>query len=250
MSIRIAHKFISKNIVNLSADINTVKEAYIQQIMYNPNYDYDGADLLSILRHDKKYLLEYIKYLFAQNERYMSYEAKNLSVVWLVEDIEDVLNVVFDFIAENENYTGILDHFCNYFFSEIKETENIKRSNKFIKDYICHNYTDVKKMNMITDVLRHTKNDLFEEAYIHFLELTQDIELYTQIRWCGSGGTGSMCKSVGEKMDIEWHNVLEITKKVDLGIKLIPIKKYIYDQIEGAMNYAEDEKRRRFLDRF
>jgi len=250
LSIRITHNYFSQNIAYLSADINTVKEAYIQQDMYAPHYDYSGTALLSILGNDKNFLLEYIKHLYELRERHPSYENKRLSVVWLVEGIEEVLTDVFDFIAEKEIYMGILDHFCNSFFTEIKEEESRIRSNKFINDYILDNYTDVEKMNMIVDVLRHTKDDLFEEAYIRFLELTQDIDIYSRIWWIGNGESGIGDESIGEKIAMKWRNVLEITNKVDLGIKLIPIKKYINDQIEYAMDYAEKEKRRRFLAKF
>lgn len=250
LSIRITHNYFSQNSAYLSNDINTVKEAYMQQNIYDPHYDYDGTELLSILKIDKSFLLEYIKYLYEQKDKHRSYEYKSLAIVWLVEDIEDVLTDVFDFISEKEIYMGILDHFCNSFFTDIKKEENIKRSNKFIVNYIDNNFTAINKMNMIVDVLRHSKTDFFEEAYIHYLELTQDVNIYSKIWWTGNGESGTGYESIGEKMALKWRNVLEITNKVDLGIKLIPIKKYINDQIEDAMDYAENEKRRRFLDKF
>ncbi|MBA4317813.1 MAG: hypothetical protein C0412_05385, partial [Flavobacterium sp.] len=250
LSIRITPNYFSQNKAYLSTDIITVKEAYILQDKYDQHYDYGGTELLSILRIDKGFLLEYIDSLYEQKDRHRSYEHKRLSVVWLVEGIEDVLAEVFDSIAEKEIYTGILDHLCNSFFSDIKKDENIKRSNKFITEYIDANYTDIKKMNMIVDALRHTKRDFFEEAYIHFLELTQDINIYSKIWWIGNGESATGYESIGEKMALKWRNVLEITNKLDLGIKIIPIKKYINDQIENSMDYAENEKRRRFLDKF
>jgi len=250
LSIRITHNYFSQNIAYLSTDLDTVKEAYMQQELYDQHYDYGGTELLAILRNDKIFLLEYIKSLYKQKERHRSHEHKSLSIVWLVEDIECVLTDVFNFISENEIYMGILDHFCNSFFREIKKEENIKRSNEFIIAYISKNYTDVNKMNMIVDVLRYTKNDLFEEAYIHYLKLSQDVNIYLKICWTGNGESGTGYESIGEKMAMKWRNILEITNKVDLGIKLIPIKKYINDRIEDAMDYAENEKRRRFLNEY
>ena len=250
LSIRITHNYFSQNSAYLSNDINTVKEVYMQQNKYDPHYDYDGIELLSILKIDKSFLLEYIKYLYEQKDKHMPYEYKSFAIVWLVENIEDVLIDVFDFISENEIYTGILEHFCNSFFTDIKKEENIKRSNRFIIDYINDNFTDIKKMNMIVDVLRHTKIDFFEEAYIHYLKLTQDVSIYSKIWWIGNGESGTGYESIGEKMALKWRNILEITNKVDLGIKLIPIKKYINDRIEDAMDYVENEKRIRFLDKF
>ena len=250
LSIRITHNFFSKHSEYLKNDFETVKEAYIQQERFDSHYDYGGSELLSILRIDKNFLLEYIEYLYAQKDRHRSYEHKSFSVVWLVEDIQDVLFKVFDFIAAKEIYMGILDHFCNSFFSGIKKEENIKKSNEFIIDYINANYNDLIRMNMIVDILRHTKSDFFEEAYIHFLKLTQDVNIYSKIWWIGNGGSTTGNESLGDRMALNWRRILDITNRLDLGIKLIPIKKYINDEIEAALNYAEGEKRRRFLDKF
>lgn len=250
LSIRIPHNFFSQHIEYLKNDFKTVKEAYIQQDEYDPHYDYGGKELLSLLKNDKNFLLEYIEHLYELKDRHRSYEYKSLSVVWLVDSIQDVLFRVFDFIAEKEIYLGILDHFCNSFFFEIKKDENKIKSNFFITTYIDKNYQDLIKMNMIVDVLRHTKKDFFEDAYLHFLQLTQDVNLYSKIWWIGNGRSTTGNESLGEKMALNWRRVLEITNKLDLGIKLIPIKKYINDEIESALNYAEGEKRRRFLDRF
>ncbi|GJQ60958.1 MAG: hypothetical protein SCALA702_00110 [Melioribacteraceae bacterium] len=250
ISIRFTHNFFSKHISYLKTDIKTVKKAYIQQENYDPHYDYGGTELLAILRIDKNFLLEYVDHLYKQKERHRSFEHKNLSVVWLVKDIQKVLTKVLDLIAEREIYLGILDHFCNSFFLEIKKEENIKRSNEFIIGYINANYNDIKKMNMIVDVLRHTKSDFFEEAYSHYLILTQDVIRYSKILWIGNGGSTTGNESLGEKMTLKWRRILEITNKLDLGMKLIPIKKFINDEIEEAIRYSEWEKRRRFLDKF
>ncbi len=250
LSIRITHNFFSKHIAYLKKDIKTVKKAYIQQNNFDPHYDYGGAELLSILKIDKNFLIEYVEHLYEQKDRHRSFEHKSLSVVWLVEDIREVLSKIFDIIAEKEIYMGILDHFCNSFFFEIKKVENIKESNEFLIGYINKNYNDIKKMNMIVDILRHTKSDFFEEAYLHYLKLTQDVKIYSKIWWIGNGGSTTGNESLGEKMALKWRRILEITNKLDLGMKLIPIKKYINEEIEEAIRYSEWEKRRRFLDKF
>lgn len=248
--IRIPHNFFSKHTEYLKNDINTVKKAYLQQEIYDAHYDYGGSELLSIMKIDKNFLMEYVEHLYKQKDRHRSYEYKSLSVVWLVENIQDALFEVFDFIAEKETYMGILDHFCNSFFFEITKEENIKKSNEFIIRYINKNYNNLKKMNMIVDVLRHTKSDFFEEAYLHYLTLTQDVKIYSKIWWIGNGGSTTGNESLGDKMALNWRRILNITNKLDLGIKLIPIKKYINDEIEEAIRYSEWERRRRFLDKF
>ena len=249
LSIRISPNFFSQNCEYLKKDLKTVKKAYIQQNEFN-HYDYSGSELLSILKNDKSFIMEYVEYLYSSKNRHRSYENKNLAVVWLVDNIQDELFKVFDFIAEKEIYMGILDHFCNSFFLEIKREETIIKSNEFIINYINANYNNLKKMNMIVDVLRHTKLEFFEQAYLHFLKLGQEVSLFSQIFWIGNGGTTNGNESLGERMAFEWREIMKLTDKLDLGIKLIPIKKFIHDEIESALRFAEEEKRRRFFDKF
>ncbi len=46
----------------------------------------------------------------------------------------------------------------------------------------------------------------------------------------------------------DWRNILSIVEKSDLGIKLIPIKKYLNSQIENALRYADWERKRKFIE--
>ena len=46
----------------------------------------------------------------------------------------------------------------------------------------------------------------------------------------------------------DWRNILSIVEKSDLGIKLIPIKKYLNSQIENALRYADWEIKRKFIE--
>lgn len=248
--ISIPHNFLSENINYLKNDLTLIKQLYLQEDMRNSHFDYDGKEFLEVLRLDNNFLFEFVKHIYAKEGRLRSYEHRILSVVWLIDSIEDLLIDVFDFIAEKETYLGILEHFCNAFFYEIKREENKIKSDRFIINYIDKNFKDKTKMNMIADVLRHTKKDLFEEAYLYYLKLNQDVELYEKIYWLETGGSTTGDESLGERMAMNWRRILEITNKLDLGIKLIPIKKYINDRIEFAWNYAEDEKRRRFIERF
>jgi hypothetical protein len=248
ISIRMTHNFFNKYYDYLKNDITTVKEAYIQQAEFDPHYDYGGTELLSILKIDRNFITEYIEYLYLQKERHQVYEYKNLSVVWRLDGAEDVFTHLFNFIADNENSMVTLEHFCNSFFYEISTDEIKIKTDQFILNYIKINYNNIKRMNMIADVLRHTKVELFEEACLYFLKLTQDIDIYKKISWIGSGESATGNESIGEKMALKWRRILEITNKLDLGLKLIPIKKYINDEIEDAMKYAEHEKKRRFSD--
>ena len=79
--------------------------------------------------------------------------------------------------------------------------------------------------------------------------LTQEIDLFSKIWWRGNGGT-VVCGDVnlGDLEASDWRNILSIVEKSDLGIKLIPIKKYLNSQIENALRYADWERKRKFIE--
>ena len=250
IDIQITRNFFSEYMEYIKSDIRLVKEAYIQQDELQQSYDYGGKDLLAILKIDKNFIMENIEHLISTDERHRSHDYKSFSVVWLLDNIEEDLIKVFDYIADNETYLGILDHFCNSFFFQISKEESKNKSDQFVINYIDANYNNTKRMNMIVDVLRHTKKDLFKEAFLHFLNLTQDEKLFSQIWWIGNGGSTTGNESLGERMAGDWRQILNLTNKSNLGIKIIPIKKYINYEIEAALDYAENERMRRFLERF
>lgn len=48
----------------------------------------------------------------------------------------------------------------------------------------------------------------------------------------------------------DWMNIRSIVEMSKLGIKLIPIKKYLNERIEESRRSGDEERKRRFLDPF
>ncbi len=72
--------------------------------------------------------------------------------------------------------------------------------------------------------------------------------MFSKIWWRGNGVSG------GDEIlaDIEaadWRNILSTIEKSDMGIRLLPIKQYVNQQIEFCLRSADRERQRRFLER-
>ena len=74
--------------------------------------------------------------------------------------------------------------------------------------------------------------------------------MFSRIYWRGNGGSGSGNVNLGDIEAADWRNILSIVEKSTIGIKLIPIKKYINEKIEHSLRYADWERQRRFLERY
>jgi hypothetical protein len=240
--------FFSKHFENLGDDIELIKKAYIQQNLIQNHFDYEGKGLIEIMKIDRNFLKEFVESLYSATDRYsLGGDHSDMSYVWNIENIEETLIQVFDLIIEKDIYFGILEHYCNVFFRNPKEEEKKKRADNFIRQYVIDNNHDYKKMQIIVDLIRHSRKELFEEIFLLFISLNQNREIFGRLMWRGNGGTYSGDVIIGDIQAAEWRNLLEIAKKSDLGIKLIPIKNFINDQIESCLKSGDWERQRKFL---
>jgi len=159
------------------------------------------------------------------------------------------LKDIFDLVINKGLYLGILKHFCNVFFSPIPE-EFLWRAKAFLIEYVRENHSDYKKMNAVIDIARHSMKDIFNEILLLYVSLNQDAEIFSKILWRGNGGTYSGDVIIGDIEAAEWRNILSLLEKSDVGIKLIPIKKYLNERVESALKSGDWERKRRFLARY
>ena len=239
--------FFSTHFEQLGDDIELIKKAYIQQDKIQNHFDYEGKGLVNILNRDTEFLLEYVKGLYAEVKFGLSGYYKNLGVVWQVQNIESTMSDVIDFVISREPYFGISDHFCNTFFKGVRDAEK-EKAKEFIINYTKKNFGSPEKMNIVIDIVRHSFKEIYEDIILLFLSLTQDVNLFSKVWWRGNGtsGTGNVILADIEAAD--WKNILFIVEKSDVGIKLIPIKKYLNTQIESCLRSGDWERQRRFLE--
>ena len=105
-------------------------------------------------------------------------------------------------------------------------------------------------MNVIVDITRHSMKDMFEEILLLFLSLNQDRETFSKIWWRGNGASGSGNVILADIEMADWRNILSIVEKSEIGIKLIPIKTYLSEQIEYCLKIGDLERQRRFVERY
>lgn len=240
--------FFDKYFHYLGDDITIVKTAYIQQRNFEKHYDYDGKGFLKILHKDPKFLIEFIDDFVTTHNSDSWYNRQDLSFVWEVIGIEQELEIVFDKIIDKDKFYGIGEHFCNSFFTNLPQ-EFRDRADQFLLNYLESNYTTASKVNAIVDIVRRSRKELYENVVLKFIELTQDVTLFNTIWWRGNGGSYSGNVIIGDIEASEWRNVLSIVEKSQLGVKLLPIKKYINDKIQLSLMHGDWERKRRFLER-
>ncbi|SME73858.1 NB-ARC domain protein [Bacillus cereus] len=230
----------------LGDDIGIIKEAYLQQNKLSNHFDYDGKGLLNILKTNPSFLVDFVNTLYNVADGRFEKEKVNLSCIWEIENIENQLIRVFDEVIEKEFYLGILEHFCNNFFRDLKDTHQLK-ADRFLLSYVKSNYNNQVKMNVVVDIVRNSRTELLEKVLLSYLSLNQSREAFSKIYWIKNGGVYSADVIFGDVEAAEWRTILSIVEKATLGIKLIPIKRYLAEKIENCLKSGEYERKRRFL---
>jgi DNA polymerase III delta prime subunit len=241
--------FFDNHFDDLNDDFELTKKSYIQQDKLQTSFDYEQKGLLKIISKDSDFLIEYVKSLISDSNFSLYSDIKNLEVVWTLVNAEEIITEVIDLFIKEDYYSGVSDHFCNSFFWNLPEPHN-SRANKFIEKYIIDNNNDYKKMQVIVDIIRHSRKELFEKIFLLYISLNQNEKDFRYLSWRGNGTSGSGDVILADIEAADWRRILSITEKSELGIKLFPIKKYLNEQIEYCLRRGDRERQERFLSRY
>jgi hypothetical protein len=239
---------IEEHFDDLGNDIDLIKKLYLQQDIVDHHFDLTRKGFIRIIQRDANFLIDYVNHLYSKSEnQYYLREDGYLNMVWEVNNIEPILKTVFDLVCEKDIYLEIGGHFCYSFFGSLSQKTN-DRAKKFLLDYFRENYENARIINVVMGIIRHSMQELLEDVLLLFISLTQNVQLFSRIRWIRSGGVYSGGVIIGDVEAAEWRNIFSIVEKSDIGIKLLPIKQYINEQIESSLEYAERERKRKFIE--
>lgn len=233
--------------LNYFDNIDIAKEAYLQQIEFDSNYfDFDFKGLLNILKHDKFFLIDFVKLLWkTKNENSLHYEEKYFGIVWSIDDIEEVIKQIFDIAPKNAHSFGFRSHFCKIFFNGV-DNKFKDRSNLFLFEYAKENNNDVNKMNVVVGVTR-SMSYIFKVILQEHIKINTDINVFKHINWIAKGGIYNGNVIVGDINAVEWKEILSIIEEVDKSMKTQSIRYYIKEQIKNTLDQANWERKIRFL---
>ncbi|NQT61944.1 MAG: hypothetical protein HQ556_03200 [Candidatus Marinimicrobia bacterium] len=240
-----SHTF-EEHFANLGDDLDIIKRAYILHCSLFDHFDYRSKGLLNILNVQPSFLVEYVDSLYEKEDTRLTGGHEELGIVWLVDGIEEQIRAVFEIIIRHEDFLGILPDFGNSFYRKLPpEVEH--RAKRFLFSYLRQNISHPRKLNIVVDIANNSRPDIFEDLLLEYLQLNHDVEIFSQIHWKKEVGAQMGDTSFGDLWAEEWIRVRDVVMKSSLGIELVPIKKFLADQIESSRSYANIERQRRFI---
>jgi hypothetical protein len=244
LKISLGIDFFGKYFDQLGKDHMFIKKLYLQQ-QFDDHADYKRLGLKKIIEKSPEFLIDFLINRKEIKERNLSHDNLDLSFVWDIDNIESSIKDIFDYSSINLRYSGISKHFCNVFYVQANQ-----KSNLFLINYLNENYKSNEKVNIVVDIARHTRKELFSKILLQYLNLNQSVEDFSKIYWRGNGGTLHDGDSIISELEaFEWRELLEVINQSDIGISLIPIKAYLQNEIDNCMKSAVFERERKFLER-
>lgn len=183
LKVRTYRDFFDGSVIN-EQNLPLFKKAYLQQDSIDDHFDYQGDGLLAILRLDESFLLDFLKVIFDSDKQEKARDHKELSTIWSLPNAEGVLDEAIEFMSEKLNYWSLSEHFANAFFQRLTDGD---RADGYLLNFIEKHGDQPKMINIVFDVIHHSRKGLFSQAVQKYVERNQSLDCFKEIEWFPNG---------------------------------------------------------------
>ncbi|SIQ62657.1 nSTAND3 domain-containing NTPase [Maribacter ulvicola] len=247
MKIWLREEFFIK-VVSLVEDTELLKKAYIQQDELDHHFDYGGKCFLAVLQKDNRFFLEFLKVIIEKDTLKRARDHKEFSIVWELSNAEEILDEVMEYMANNLDYYFISEHFANAFFQSLNS--NSERADKYLLSLIARNSEQAQMIRIVFDIIHTNRKSLFEQAFQFYVLKNQDLECFKKVEWTDNQVVYHGNAIIGAIRAAKWEKLLRLVENMKLNTKTRAIRNHIKTRRDNELEYAEREKRRKFLNNF
>ncbi|WP_295801163.1 hypothetical protein [Mucilaginibacter sp.] len=239
---RLEEDFIEKNYI-LFDKMETAKNLYLYLSGRIDRYDYEGSELLFILKNEPAFLSELLQ-LIIIGLRLEREDHHQLTALWNLPDYLPAIGEVFDQSVVSPNYLfrgeRILDDLIENRASQVGEEKKVA----FFEHYIRKHATDLRKMNACFKIIQNKLHSHFDVLFKTFLLLNDDVKLFKQIRWTDQGTIIRSGDSIAGEIDERiWQNIKSLVQEMKPQSKFINHKIFINQQIDYCRKSAISERK-------
>ncbi|SFT71233.1 hypothetical protein SAMN04489724_1758 [Algoriphagus locisalis] len=236
-----------KNLDLFDADYVLISKSYFQQFRINHSqiFDFKGKGIEAIFQSYPGFLMDFVHQLEEIERNGRGGKDISFGFVWKYEGVDEIITEVSDFLVENDRYLGYRYHAHSILFKELDQ-ESSKKGYSFVQKEIEKHCKDSKKIQVYFQTIRSCFKENFDVAFLDFLAINSDLELFKSIDWIGNAGVMWGDVSFGEINAKRWANILELVNKFDDKLAMIPIKNFLKKRIESEYKFAEYERERKF----
>jgi acylphosphatase len=229
-------------------DFALAKKAYSQQESVYNSFDYSGSALLAILRRDGKFLAEYLQMMSTGSRSDNPADHKELTVVWELENAEEVVDNAIEFMAGKTSFYRLEEHFANAFFK--RSSTNDDKVDQYLLNALDKFFDKPQIPKILFDILYRSRKHLFDAAFSIYVQKNQDVNTFKSISWGSKQTIFSGHTVVADVRAAEWSRLHTLVEKADLGAKSLGIRGYLTERKEQCLESAARERERMFLSNY
>jgi hypothetical protein len=236
-----------KNIDLFDSDYELISKSYFQQFQLNHSqiFDYKGKGIETIFKSYPRFLIDFVHQLEEVERNGRGGKDISFGFVWKYEGVNEIIKEVSDFLADNDRYFGYSYHAHSILFRNLDQ-ESVEKAYVFVQNEIQRNSKNSKKIQVYFQTIRSCFKEKFDSAFLDFLAINSDLEMFKSIDWIGNVGVVMGDVSFGELNAKRWGNILELVNRSNAKLAMIPIQNYLKKRIESEYMFAEYERERKF----
>ncbi len=239
--------FFQSHIEKFTNNIDFLKKLYLQQDKLDNNFDYDLKEFWTVLERDRAFFLDYIKFILKDRYSVSSLDYHLMSHVWKLPKAENLVKDALIYVA-SQRLLSIEEHFGNCFFKHL-DASSKEKSIKVIASLFKRFKKDVRQINMLFDIVRHSfKENL--EYFVHlFLLYNSDVDFFKRITFLNNWFSSNGDIVWGDVRKAEWEVILNLLNRIkEKPYRFAGHKSYIREQIQMEQKSADSERKRMFME--
>ncbi|MCW3090492.1 MAG: hypothetical protein JWP81_1561 [Ferruginibacter sp.] len=225
-----------------SKNLSLPKKAYLLCDSMDNSFDHDCKDLFELVKLDKSFFLEYLKWIGKDKFSLSSREYSNLARIWELDYAEELVYSAIEFLAGRDYYYASED-FATAFFKSINAIHK-ERSKFFLKTYIKRNMRNSKKINIILDIYRNCFFTEYHKVIPIILRGNGSIDFFKKLDLVNSSYFGSARVNFSDQKADNLENILSVINKLPNSYKYIQHQSLLKARILNERKNAQDERRR------
>jgi hypothetical protein len=246
IQVELYHHFFEEYAGYFVDDLEILKQAYYTAEKTQQHFDYEGKSLLELLKLDETFFGEYVQYHTKQHYYLSIREYDHLSIVWNLENAEQLVRQQLDFLTK-EKYFFAREDFANAFFKDLEPANKISAL-AFLRSYMKANKKDLIRINTVLNVFRSSFNDQFFPAIGEYLKINNSIADFKKLDLLNNGFTITSAKTIWpEVRATQLGNILQYINSVPGSSKYAHQKAYLKTRISDENRWAEIERRDNFM---
>lgn len=238
---------INKAIPELfQANSSLLKQAYFVGLELEAHLD-DGQTFAHILEVDSSFLVDYIDWVYQQEDRLRREDFRDFSCVWKRNDYKKLMQEVIERIY-NHNRLGLWQITDGFFVlrAEEKDTDLLQeRQYQFLKYLIEQRYSDANFMIFIFEFITNLSFENRKQLLAVFLEHNKSFKDFRHLplkpsSWICEGGSVPIYY---QKLTEYFESLLPLLSTIEF----LQHRQYLERIIQETRETIEDEKKRNFL---